>query len=142
MVLTGQPIGVYEKLGLSPTEHIVMEFGKRVIGPKGLAKAPAMRGMSGGGVWIFPALEKSPLRKKLVGIFTGARKKNGVTIGTSISLHLSLILQYHSESADTIKNAQTSQDFEDWLAQQGDARKLPKEIVPAEFRSLIGGRLE
>jgi hypothetical protein len=93
MVLTGQPIGLYEKLGLRPPEHIVMEFGKRVIGPKGFAQVPAIRGMSGGGVWIFPALEKSPPRKKLVGIFVEARKKKAVTIATSISVHLSLILQ-------------------------------------------------
>jgi hypothetical protein len=39
----------------------------------------------------------------------------------------------------TFKNAQTSQDFEDWLVQKGDARKLSKEIVPPEFRSLFEG---
>jgi len=31
--------------------------------------------MSGGGVWIVPALEKSPFRKKLARIFIEVRKK-------------------------------------------------------------------
>jgi hypothetical protein len=52
--------------------------------------------MSGGGVWIVPALEKSPFRKKLAGIFIEVRKKKAVTIGTSVLVHLSSILQYPS----------------------------------------------
>ena len=137
MALAGQPIGAYEKLGLSPTLYIVMEFGKRLITRHGFAKAPSIRGMSGGGVWIVPALQNSPLRRKLAGIFIETRKNRSVAVGTSISVHLSLILAYHPELEETIKKAEASHEFEEWLMQKGDARSPSKDRIPPEFRSFF-----
>ena len=141
-VLNGQPIALYEKLGLRPAEHIVMEFGKRIVASEGTAQAPALRGMSGGGVWILPALEKSHLPKKLIGIFIEARKTRAVAVGTSVAAHISLISQYHPELTEKIEKAETGQDFEDWLAQKVHGRISIKDIIPSDFHSLFEGWLK
>jgi hypothetical protein len=36
----------------------------------------------------------------------------------------------------------SAEEFEDWLVQKADARKVSREVVPPEFRTLLGGWLE
>lgn len=103
--------GDYERLGYSPTEHIVMRFSRKgafTLLQQGKQTAPHPRGMSGGGVFAWPKdlckRVKVP-SLKLVGIAHTYHERHHCMVATRLNAYLACIfannpaLQASSETA-------------------------------------------
>ena len=85
---------LYRQAKLTLNHNIVTDFDhKKVIGPKGLQQAPALEGMSGGGMFRFTSVERpgdvSPLG--LAAIIIERRKADRLLVGTRIDVVLAAI---------------------------------------------------
>lgn len=96
----GAPPDWYQRLHLPAKDHILMSWFNTAHSDKGLNRTISLRGMSGGGVWLVPALIGEPwptlspfVQPKLMGIFTEHRKDRAVLLATRICLPLALIMK-------------------------------------------------
>jgi hypothetical protein len=136
--LLGQPPSVYERAQVNRRTHIVMESTKRIMGPRGIKKAPTTTGMSGGPVFIVPAFRNSPLKPKLVGIFIERRKIPPIMIATSVAVHLTLIARAFPDLRLPITSHETEVDLDDWAAQTEAENIQAKSHLAPELRTLVG----
>jgi hypothetical protein len=85
---------VYDRLRLSPDAHVVIDHDQeRSVTPRGIQQPPASYGMSGGGMFRFPALERPGAldAPRLAAIITGYDPIERAMIGDRIDVILNAI---------------------------------------------------
>jgi hypothetical protein len=90
-LLQSKDVEFYKKLKLNAAQNMAFGMSKRVATEHGFAPRPALRGMSGCGVWLTPRIDGIAQPHRLIGIFTGINRLHALALSTSLVRHLQCI---------------------------------------------------
>ena len=110
-LLESRDLDFYIKRNINPAQNMAFTMSKRVATEHGFAPLPALRGMSGCGVWLAPRISGIEQPHRLVGIFTGISRRDGVALATSLVRHIQCIAHVLPHLVRLIKTSENDRIY-------------------------------
>ncbi len=130
--MSGLKEKAYMRRKRNPADYILINWPKKVLGPKGLVGSPDLRGMSGAGVWYNPFVNSRPLSlhaagpaPRLVGIFIEQWRERAMLVATNVRHHVEIVWSAYPYLLDRYR-----EDMKREVAEQAELEEL---VPPSEF---------